>query len=390
MTSVQPLMPRRKLAIAHPYLGRGGSEAAVMWLIQAFKGDYDITVVTTGGWQLDSLNAYYGTSIRSHEVTVCIAPVPLALRRWSVAAMRAGYLQRFVRAIADQYDVRISAYNLIDWGAPAVHYIQDFSWHADIRRAFDPQTPGLLYQDGLLRRLYLRFSESRKTPSMRRLIHEDCLLAGSAWTRAAIADCCAADCADVVYPPVWSPLGQVPWEAKRNAFVMIGRIAPEKRIERVIAVLDELRRRGHDLGLHLCGLFGSNTYSRGIAALCRERAEWIRREGLVHGAAKHDILATCRFGIQARVAEPFGISVAEMVRAGAIVFASRSGGQAEILDHPVLLFDDVNDAAAKIDAVLRDEALQRELRQHLEQRAACFNSENFMRSARTLIEQYAT
>ncbi len=39
---------RLRVVIGHPYIGRGGSESIVMWLIEALRGGYDITVVTTG------------------------------------------------------------------------------------------------------------------------------------------------------------------------------------------------------------------------------------------------------------------------------------------------------------------------------------------------------
>src|ERR1035438_6553493 len=59
---------RLKAVIGHPFLRRGGSEARVMWLIEALKSKYEITVVTTGGWDLAGLNAYYGTRVKEDEV----------------------------------------------------------------------------------------------------------------------------------------------------------------------------------------------------------------------------------------------------------------------------------------------------------------------------------
>jgi len=79
---------RIKVVIGHPRIGRGGSEARVMWLIEALKGFCDITVVITGGWELAELNAFYGTSVQKDEVKVRIAPVPFLARRLSVAALR--------------------------------------------------------------------------------------------------------------------------------------------------------------------------------------------------------------------------------------------------------------------------------------------------------------
>jgi glycosyltransferase involved in cell wall biosynthesis len=135
---------------------------------------------------------------------------------------------------------------------------------------------------------------------------------------------------------------------------MIGRIAPEKQVERAIAILEAVRARGHSIRLHLCGQIENGLYGRRIARICRERADWIAIEGQVSGSRKAQILAHCRFGIHTRSAEPFGISVVEMVKAGGIVFAPNNGGQTEVLDHPDLLFENVPDAIDKISTVLSD------------------------------------
>src|ERR1700730_2021052 len=127
-----------KGVIRHSMMGRGGSEAGVMWLIEALKQDCDVTVVTTRGWDLAALNQFYGTQVQEDEVKVRIAPVPLLVRNLSAAALRGACYQRFASQIAGEYDVRISAYNPTDWGLPAVHFLADFSWHQALREKFDP------------------------------------------------------------------------------------------------------------------------------------------------------------------------------------------------------------------------------------------------------------
>ena len=157
---------------------------------------------------------------------------------------------------------------------------------------------------------------------------------------------------------------------------MIGRIAPEKQIERAIEILKAVRDRGHEIQFHLCGLIENDLYGRRIARLCREHRIGSLLEGRVTGAKKAHILSHCRFGIQTASAEGFGISVAEMVKAGAIVFASDGGGQTEVIDTPDLLFSGVDDAADKICAVLSNPEKQAALRAHLAQRSEMFSARN--------------
>jgi glycosyltransferase involved in cell wall biosynthesis len=356
-----------------------------MWLIEALKRDCDVTVVTTGGWDLTALNEFYGTRVQEGEVKVRIAPVPLLARTLTASALRGACYQRFAFQIAGEYDVRISAYNPTDWGLPAVHFIADFTWHRTLREQFDPPTPGFIYRDSLFRRSYLRIATAWGRSSGRDVLRDDVVIANSRWTTDRMRKYCGVDCAAVVYHPVWTKFPDFPWEQKEQAFVMIGRIAPEKRVERAIAILDAVRRRGHALQFHLCGQIGDDIYGRRIAHLCRERADWIIVEGQVTGKRKAQILAACRFGIQTRSAEPFGISVAEMVKAGAIVFAPNDGGQAEILDVSDLLFADEAEAVEKVQAVLGGPRLQASLRTHLANRAAIFSAQRFMLGARACI-----
>ena len=371
----------KRIIIGHPRFGRGGSEAVAMWLVEALKDDHDVTVLTTGGWDLPELNAHYGTQVNAEQVKVRIAPIPWPARRLDAAALRAACFQRFARKIADEYDVRISAYNLTDWGLPAVHFIADFSWHQRLRERLDPVAPGFIYRDSWLRRIYLDIAHRYQNLSGRDPLREDKIIANSHWTVELLREVCGVECAAVVYPPVCGEFPEVAWQDKENAFVMIGRVAPEKRIEDAIAILESVRQRGHAIRFHLCGQIGGDSYGRKIAALCQNHADWIFPEGFVTGDRKTEILACCRYGIQTRSAEPFGISVAEMIHAGAIVFAPNDGGQVEILDQPNLLFSDKSEAVEAISAALESPALQEKLRMHLSARTRRFSAQQFARDA---------
>ena len=376
---------RPKVVIGHPMMGRGGSESNVMWLIEALKRDCDVTVVTTRGWDLAELNEFYGTQVLEDEVKVRIAPVPLPFRNLSAAALRGACYQRFAFQIAGEYDVRISAYNATDWGLPAVHFIADFAWHQALREQLHPCTPGFIYRDSVIRKAYLQIANAYGRPSGRDVLRDDAVIANSRWTTDRMKEYCGVDCRAVIYPPVWTEFPDVPWEEKDQAFVMIGRISPEKRVERAIGILDAVRRRGQVFQFHLCGQIGDDAYGQQIARLCREHADWIVVEGQVTGKRKARILAGCRFGIQTCEGEAFGISVAEMVKAGAIVFAPNDGGHAEILDAPDLLFGDEVEAVEKVQAVLERTQLQASMRTHLANRAEVFSAQRFMREARACI-----
>ena len=379
---------RPTVVIGHPMLGRGGSESFVMWVIEALKNDFDVTVATSGGWDRLALNEFYGTHVEENEIRVRIVPFPKPLQKTTAAAMRGAAYQRFARQIADEYDIRISAYNITDWGLPAIHFIVDFSWHKGIRDRIDPPSPGFVYKDSLLRKAYLGLVSAIESPSGRDPLRDDKLIAISEWIAQTVLQDCGIQCAAMFYPPVWSEFPYIAWEKKEDSFAMIGRISPEKQVEAAISILSAVRDLGHPIKFHLCGQIEDDRYGRRIDGLCRENSEWIIPEGRVSGERKASILARCRYGIQARSAEPFGISVAEMVKAGAIVFAPHDGGQAEIVANPNLLFSSESDAVTKIHRVLESPSLQSEFRRSLIEMAQSFSTSSFIANVQGFVTNF--
>ena len=389
-TDFRMILGRRpKVVIGHPFLCRGGSESKVMWIAEALKPDCDVTVLTTAGWDLGELNAFYGTRLSAGDVKTRFVPLPRLMNRFTAAALRGSLYDRFACRIAHEYDIRISAYNLTDWGLPGIHFVCDFGWDPRIRAALHPSAPGLVYRDTLLRRLYLWAAGKCAAHSGRDVFACDLVIANSCWT-AKHLKALHGTSAPVVYPPVWAAFPQGNATVRQIRFAWLGRVAQEKRIESVVSILLALRNRGHDLQLHLCGTIESNGYGRAVSKLCTEHSSWIIAHGRVMGDRKAQILTSCNFGISACQGEAFGVATAEMIKAGAIVFAPAEGGQAEILASPNLTFTSHDDAVEKIESVLLKPGLQDQLREHLRKQASRFGSEAFMRDIRAQIASFLT
>lgn len=358
-----------------------------MWLIEALKQRFDVTVVTTGGWRLGELNESYGTRVQPDEVAVRLVPGSALFGRLSVAALRGALYQRYCRRIATRFDLRVSAYNCTDWGAPAIHWMADFAWHEETRAAAGP-SPGFVYQDTLLRRLYLSAARKLTRASGRSCLQEDCVIANSRWTAAKLIELGCSRPAGPVYPPVWLPISQRPWAERKDQFVAIGRVAPEKRIEEIIAVIAGVRQLGHDVSLTVAGSIPNDSYGRRTRRLCERNSRWVQMAGYVSGDRKSNTLSSSRYGISMCSREAFGISVAEMVRSGCIPFAPAEGGQREILDNDALLFRDRAEAISRIDAVLRSGTLRDCLRQHLASQAQLLSSSSTVASLRQVVRTF--
>ncbi len=96
-----------------------------------------------------------------------------------------------------------------------------------------------------------------------------------------------------------------------------------------------------------------------------------------------------RYGIHGMVGEHFGIGVAEMVRAGCVVFAPDSGGPAEIVGDERLLYASEREAVEKIERVLTDPDLQAELGATAAARDDEFGTKRFAAEVRRVVLDFA-
>ena len=380
-------MPRPKVAIAHPRLGLGGSEAAALWGIDALKRDFDVTLITGGPVELGRLNDFYGTSLSPEDFQILQAPMPFGLNGTAkFSALRGAFFQRYLRRVGPRYDAAISAYNACDFGAPGIQYIADFCFMDEWRTKLDPAVAGhrmWWYGDSPLRRAYLSLSRLIGRGGDPEAWKRNVTVANSDWSARLLRMAFAIE-ARTVYPPVWTEFPPVPWEERENGFVCVGRVVPEKRMDAVVRILDKVRDAGHDVHLHILGGLEDSPFGAKLKEMAASR-RWVKLEGRTFGQKKKDLMARHRFGINGRENEPFGIAPAELVKAGAITFVPSSGGQMEIVNHPMLSFEDEADAAQKICTVLSSRTLQDKLRQHLDEQAAKFSVENFQAGFRDIV-----
>lgn len=385
-TSAKPL-----IGIAHPRLYRGGSECALMWAIDALVEKYRVHLLTTSDANFNSLNALYGTSIPADAVTVVRTPIPGFLARTNkAAALRGHWHQRFCRKVADHYDVLFSAYNLCDFGRPAIQRMADFSWAPDVRAAVDPEMTGSrgFHQTNFLNRLYLGVCRMVSPASGRNLFADDVLIANSEWTASVLKEKFDARNVRVLYPPVSGNFPEVPWNERSADFICLGRLSREKRVETVITILERVRNMGHAVQLHIVGEADGSAYARHIASLAESRADWIRMHGERGDEEKRRLLASCRHGIHACPFEGFGIAVAEMVLAGCVPFVPATGGAAEIVGHnPALCWSQPDEAARIIDEWLRADARQAAVREALRRVTGHFSVQTYQAGIRDLVRE---
>ena len=383
-------MARTKIAIVHPRLGSGGSESVALWAVEALKDRAAVSLITGGPVDLARLNDYYGTHIDAGEVSIYRAPMPLGLGNSSkFSGLRWRFTDRFCKRIAPDFDLVINTYGPCDFGVPAVQCIADFSFVEEWRNTLNPVLAShrrWWYGDSPLRRAYLGLCNLISTidPEAWR---RNLTLANSSWTAALLKEKFGVG-SRVLYPPVAGDGPDVPWAERENGFVCVGRVVPEKRMDAAIRILEKVRQADHDVHLHILGGVDDSDFGRKIRQMAGQRRDWVFLEGWVAGRKKDALIAAHRFGINGLENESFGIAPAEMVREGCITFVPNGGGQTEIVDHPMLTFENEEDAVGKIATVLSSESLQETLRAHLSGQAAKFSVENFMAEIRDAVLEF--
>jgi glycosyltransferase involved in cell wall biosynthesis len=357
-------------------------------MVEALREDHDITLLGWSAVDFERINGYYGSDLRPADLAVLRVPRwPERLRR--LLGIRGALLQRYLmlrwgRPLAPHFDVTLSVNGEIDVGVRAIQYVH-FPWgylprpESDLRRIH--RIPGLL-------RLYYRLA-ARIAPVSAERIRDNLTLVNSDWTGEKFRQRYGGSPV-TLHPPAIAPAEPWAWERRDPlAFLAIGRISPEKKLELTIDILERVRAAGHPAVLRLVGgAPAGDPYLARIRALARDRP-WVEMYEDVGRGELLALLASSRYGLHAMREEHFGIAVAELAAAGCIPFVPSGGGQLEIVGGDErLAYDSADDAAAKIVRVITSADLQASLRVTLRVRAERFALPAFRARFRDLVAQF--
>ena len=389
------MMTKRPILVFHTRPNPpGGGQAVLAWALQTLQSDYDVTLLSWFPPQWAETNLYFGTQLDPALLRARYAPQwmrrLIALDPDPTSLQLLAFGIREARKIASRYDAVLSFDGEFDVGQRAIQYIH-YPWLLVHWQAQEQSRTSARAKLSHMLRKRLRPWRLVSGLDFER-IRRNVTLANSDWTGQIYQAGYHAP-ARTVYPPVAMSKSNVPWSERENGFVCIGRIAPEKKYERVISILQAVRARGYPVHLHLAGSFGSSphlrAYEEKIRALVSQHREWISLEENISRGALVQLMAAHRYGIHGMTDEHFGMAMAEMVCSGGIVFIPDGAGQVEVVGHaPLLLYTSEDDAVEKITRVLDDENLQTELGMHLAARAQLFSAQRFASELRAVLTEF--
>jgi len=367
---------RRKIAVIMPSFMGGGAEEVCVWVLDALKDEYDISLFTFTNVGFDVLNDIYGTNILKKDIKI-ICPFSKKSSKLikyifdNIYSVAISYffpifqhlVMRYFKQFNDGFDLPISLFNEMDMGKAGIQYIHDVGF----------------VLGGRIPQKISNFSWN--------VMKKNITITNSFWMAKKIQKKYNIN-TKVIYPPIKEDFPIIPWRKKENGFVCSGRLVKQKKIHEIINTLIKVRKKGYDVHLHITGCEGNPKYEREIKRLQKENSSWIFLNKGLSRKEYCEILARHKYGIHMRK-EAFGIVIAEMVKAGCIPFVRSEGGQIEIIGkNKLIMFNDSKEAVKKIIEILSNEEKQKKLFNFLNRRAKLFNKERFTKDVQKIVNEF--
>ncbi len=385
MLSSTPTSPRaskgRLLFVAVNLQPPGGGQCVGAWALQALQRDWDVTILCAETPGFAALNRHFGTSLNEQDFSLIQASWALRnihrLDPDPYSFQRAAWLMRKARKLGAGFDVIVSCDNEMDFGCPSVQYVHFpyLSRHREAVSSIREMTP-LRRFGALLQGRYRPWMMISGVDFDR--MQDNRMLVNSHWTAELVRDGYRNQ-PQVLYPPVMWPPNTLPWDERDNCFVSLGRIEPVKRQLEAISILQQVRQQGHQVRLEIIGDISDAQYSQQVHDLARQAGDWVRIRHTIPRSELEAVVNRARYGLHTMHDEHFGIAVAEMVRAGCLVFVPDGGGQVEIVgSEPALLYRTDEQAVEQICKVLASTAEQHRLQDLLAAKREAFTEQQFM------------
>lgn len=375
--------------MVHPSLQPpGGSNGVAAWILQALAPIHHVTVLSWQPVSIDPVNRFFGTSLEPGEFDMISVPASwrTALDRLPVPAalIKLSLLMRRARQVGADYDVLFGVHNEMDFGRRGIQYIHYPTYFrprpdVDLRWYHRPRSALTFYYQ--LADRIAGFSADR--------LKRNLTLVNSDWTGARVQRSLGVS-TQTLYPPVVEPAPGLAWNERLLGFLAIGRISPEKEIERVMRILGRVRSHYPEVTLTIVGTSDrhSRRYKQQLLEQAGELGPWIEfKDNASRDDVRH-LMATHRYGIHGMREEHFGMAPAELARAGCIVWVPRGGGQMEVVSHEqALMYESEDDAVEKILRTLGDDNEQQRLRAAL-QSAERFSTQHFVTAVRNIVADF--
>ncbi|MFC1515067.1 hypothetical protein ACFL5X_04110, partial [Candidatus Omnitrophota bacterium] len=226
----------KKIAIVHPELGLAGPDAVAVWVLESLKGSYKIDLVVCRAVNFEKVNSLYGTLLDSETIKVRLVKIPYFIEKSAKGRLlKQHLLMRWCKAHSFEYDLMFSTYNEMDLGKKGIQYIHFPSMNIAQNARFNLMIDKWYYRDSLLRRAYLLAAKAISRYKEKNML-KNITLVNSNWTGEVVRNIYGVN-PMTLYPPIPQDFSNGEWDSRKNRFVYIGMISPDKKIPQLISIL---------------------------------------------------------------------------------------------------------------------------------------------------------
>jgi len=369
--------------IFHPNLNRGGgADLVAANIIQASLLKFDVTLFTLKRPDINQVNRDANTNIDINDIEIRIIRVPSLVPK----PLHRPLFARLARWYCDKREVNISTSGRADLCCNnSIQYIHSLKY-VDIEsiKKYYPDK----YRRYNISRIHkaLYYIKKMVSPNKTRTACNT-TLANSRWTKRVYEKVCGST-AKVLYPPALVDEGfSVEWSERNDNILCVGSICPPKRQLSAIGIFKKTKDKcGYPNKMKVIGKKKESEYSKKVMQAIKNRNDIeylgrVSRQELVCEMRKN------KYGIHRKNKEHFGMSVAEMVHSGMVVFVPNQGGQTEIVENNSdLVFDTDATAVEKISAIVTNQEKQLKIRKELAERQI-FDQSRFIKEIQHILEK---
>lgn len=365
---------RRRALVVHASLqALGGAEVYAFRVIEDLQKMYDEVVVVHMESEPDLDLVVRFCDVQVDPNVVRFIPISPPWPRWSIFArwirsggfvlLRYAFVVRYAAKVADRFDLVVGTFAECPIRHPRLVqmiHIPLFVWDRESLSYCGIHAPGL---KGWLHKANVKLAGALM--GLDRLSNSAAItIANSEWTAEQFrrhypnmpvrAEHFGVKVSITPQSPNWAP-----FEEREDNFVVLGRVVAAKRVHEAIEIVRRIRSAGYDVGLRIVGS-GIGTYAEEIAAIVATEP-WIIWLPSLDRAELERFVATQKWGLHCYHHEHYGFAPAELQALGCIAFCHDSGGQREVICDPSQRFADMDDAVAKILAVISSPDRQKAL-----------------------------
>lgn len=352
-----------RIGVVHPNLNlEGGAEYVTLEIVQALNQAHEVELITFENPDVESLNSFYDADLE-YDFSVRKPKGSFVLRylKGFGFKVRNNLIKRYAKSCKDDYDLLVSGMDEADFGTSGFQYIHfPESVNEQLFHETGEVSTDLTRNSGIgLYRLYIEAVDRffKEDPEG---VERNKTVCNSSFTKEVYQKVFDKECS-VVNPPVsleiQDPKG---FDERENGFVCVGKVNPSKGQKEVIELMDEIVEN-HDTHLHIVGSIGDSNYCREVKKMAEKR-DYAQVEGRVDRERLKQLITSHRYGIHNFSGEHYGLAPAEMVKGGCIPFVPSRGGPRDIVDgREELLFSNPRETSSKIESVLENRELQKEL-----------------------------